>query len=176
MDPLAEADAQEIAHALGQIRIGRIGPLLGAPHGPQRRQMHHRQGAHGGRHSHHRAGPRGAAAVRALLAIHAAGHPLSVGEIGAEIGVDQPRASRLVAQGVEEGLLVRDPDPQDSRRLNVGLTSAGRTLAVRILQSRTAQVERALQGFDAEERRDLVRLLKRLADNWDQNQLIVHSE
>ncbi len=174
-DAELRADAYRIAQALSEIRIGRVGrgPVpredgrlrseerLGRGHS----RGHHRQD-HRGRGARRHGAGHGPAAARALLAIQAAGEPLSVGEIGTEIGVDQPRASRLVAQGVEDGLLVRAADPRDARRLNVDLTPAGRALARDILENRAAAVISALGGFTPEERHDLVGLLGRLAEGW----------
>ena len=39
---------------------------------------------------------------------------MSVTELATEIGVDQPRASRLVQAAVHEGLVVREADPDDA--------------------------------------------------------------
>ena len=55
-----------------------------------------------------------------LEALAAASDPLSVSEIGDAVGVDQPRASRLVQQAVELGLVRREADPDDARRTRVG--------------------------------------------------------
>ena len=52
-------------------------------------------------------------------------HPLSVSELGDAVGVDQPRASRLVQQGVELGLVRREADPDDARRTRIALTDQG---------------------------------------------------
>ena len=73
------------------------------------------------------AGPRlgGPARLRLLEALAAASGPLSVSEIGDAVGVDQPRASRLVQQAVEMGLVRREADPDDARRTRVALTDKG---------------------------------------------------
>ena len=67
--------------------------------------------------------------MRLLDALAAASHPLSVSEVGDAIGVDQPRASRLIQQAVELGLVRREADPDDARRTRVALTDEGQRLA-----------------------------------------------
>ncbi len=113
-------------------------------------------------------GPLGriAARVRLLDALAAEPTPLSVSEIAERIGVDQPRASRLVQAGVESGHLRREADPGDARRTNVVLTDEGRAL---VAQTRTAQssaVEAALADFTDAEREQLAALLAKLAEAW----------
>ena len=101
-----------------------------------------------------------------LEALVAASAPLSVSEIGSAIGVDQPRASRLVQQGVELGLVIREADPDDARRTRIALTEQGRKIALGSRGRRRETVARALEGFTDAEREELARLLGRLADNW----------
>ncbi|EIC07432.1 regulatory protein MarR [Microbacterium laevaniformans OR221] len=67
----------------------------------------------------------GPARLRLIEALHAASHPLSVSELGEAIGVDQPRAPRLVQQSVEMGLVQREADPDDARRTRIALTPVG---------------------------------------------------
>ena len=88
----------------------------GHDHGPQR-GMPPWAGAHG------RFG--GPARLRMLEALAAASTPLSVSEIAEAVGVDQPRASRLVQQAVEHGFVRREADPADARRSRVALTEEG---------------------------------------------------
>ena len=134
-------------------------------------------GAHGAAHGGHpHAGsppwmsPRlgGPARFRLLETLAQASAPLSIGEIAEAIGVDQPRASRLVQQGVELGVVRREADPDDARRTRVALTDAGRALVRGFRGDRRAAVDRALSTFTDEERADLARLLAKLADGWPQ--------
>src|SRR4051812_15498430 len=46
----------------------------------------------------------------------AGGHPSTVTALGRRLGVDQPRASKLVALAAEAGLLARARDSRDARR------------------------------------------------------------
>ncbi len=101
-----------------------------------------------------------------LEALAAASHPLSVGEIADAVGVDQPRASRLVQQAVEMDLVRREADPDDARRTRVALTDAGRGMVRGFRGERREAVDTALAGFTDQEREDLARLLGKLADAW----------
>lgn len=106
------------------------------------------------------------ARVRLLDALAAASHPLTISELGEAIGVDQPRASRLIQQAVELGLVRREPDPDDARRTRVALTDEGSRIATRFRGQRREHLAQALAGFSDAERADLVRLLTKLADAW----------
>ncbi len=104
--------------------------------------------------------------MRMLEALAAASAPLTVSDLGAAIGVDQPRASRLVQQGVALGLVRREADPDDARRTRIALTDEGRTAARGLRGERREVLGRALAAFTDEEKSQLARLLNKLADNW----------
>lgn len=108
----------------------------------------------------------GPARMRLLEALAAASHPLSVGEIAEAVGVDQPRASRLVQQSVELGLVRREADPDDARRTRVALTDAGTRLVRGFRGERREAIDAALAAFTDDERAELARLLTKLADSW----------
>ena len=108
----------------------------------------------------------GPARMRLLDALAAASHPLSVGEIADAVGVDQPRASRLVQQAVELGLVRREADPDDARRTRVALTDAGTRLVRGFRGERREAIDAALAAFTDDERAELARLLTKLADSW----------
>jgi len=108
----------------------------------------------------------GPARLRLLEALAAASAPLSVTDIGDAIGVDQPRASRLVQQCVDAGLVRREADPDDARRTRVALTDAGRRVVRGFRGERREAVDTALRDFSDAERAELARLLTKLADSW----------
>lgn len=108
----------------------------------------------------------GPASMRLLTVLTRAGEPLGVGEIGEAIGVDQPRASRLVAQGVELGLVRREADPDDARRTRIALTEQGRAAANRFSGAQRERVAVALEAFSDEERERFSELLARFATAW----------
>ena len=107
-----------------------------------------------------------AALIRLLVSLVQAGTALGVSALGDAIGVDQPRASRLVSQGVELGFLRREADPDDARRTLIALTDKGRAITNRFRGAQRENVDQALSEFTEEERAQLASLLTRLADAW----------
>lgn len=174
--------AETIAHALSRLR----GRRSFGPHGHGHGGPFGEHGPHGHDHEHGRGrGPgfRGApgfgppwagqggrmggpALFRMLDALATASEPLSVSALGDAIGVDQPRASRLVQQGVQRGLVQREADPEDARRTRIALTDDGRRIAKGMRGERREILARALETFTDEEKSELARLLGKLADNW----------
>jgi len=130
---------------------------------------HHGHGrGHGGPPPPWLAGGRigGPARLRLLDALAAASGPLTVSEIAEVIGVDQPRASRLVQQVVELGFAQREADPDDARRTRVVLTEQGTAIVRGFRGERREAIDTALEPFTEAERHELARLLSKLADGW----------
>ena len=115
----------------------RGGPHLGGP------GMHGKRGPHGDALA-------GAARLRMLGALRER-DTLSVSEIADAVGVDQPRASRLVNDAAERGLVTRRIDERDARRSVVQLTAAGRELIEAAESRRRSAVADALADFSPEE-------------------------
>ncbi len=90
----------------------------------------------------------------------------SISELADAIGVDQPRASRLVAHAVGMGLVERTPDPADARRMIVGLTATGREFLTSMKDSRRSAVTTALEGFTDDETVTFADLLGRFVAAW----------
>jgi DNA-binding MarR family transcriptional regulator len=154
--------AESIAQSLARLR-GRRGPG-GHEHRRHRHPEHHGEHFRGFGPPMMRGG--GVARLRMLEVLATASAPLSVSDIGEAIGVDQPRASRLVQQGVELGHVAREADPDDARRTLIALTEQGRLIAGKLRGQRRASVEQALEAMQPDEQSELARLLKKLADNW----------
>ncbi|MER7797448.1 MarR family winged helix-turn-helix transcriptional regulator [Microbacterium sp. NPDC096154] len=126
---------------------------------------------HGHGHGDHGRGGRGPlgrgmARLRLLESLATAGSAQSVGALADALGVDQPRASRLVQGAVEAGLARREADPSDARRTLVALTGEGRAIVDRSRGARADAVSQALENFTPAEREQLAILLTRLADAW----------
>jgi DNA-binding MarR family transcriptional regulator len=167
-----DADLDALLAALSRVR-GR-GPRLHGDHGHD--GPHGRRGGPPwlrGEHPHpfgpHARLGGAPARMRLLDVLTAADGPMSVGDLAAAIGVDQPRASRLVQQAVELGLVAREADPADARRTRIGLTAAGRGRVGAFRDERRERLSRALAEFSAQERADLVRLVGKLAASWPQD-------
>lgn len=111
--------------------------------------------------------PQGAPArLRLLEALAAADGPQPVSALGDAIGVDQPRASRLIQQAEQLGLVERAPDPDDARRMLTSLTEHGAKILAGYRSRRRTALADALEGFTPQERAELARLLGKLADAW----------
>ena len=125
---------------------------------------------HGGAHRGRRDGSLGRAAryrmLEALEAAERAGRSLTISMIGEAIGVDQPRASRLVQEASESGLVRRTTDPSDARRSIVELTAAGRTQISDVRSARRSAVEDALAAFTPDEAHAFAELFTRFVTAW----------
>lgn len=139
-------------------------PAEGGASGPAHPERPRRPGGHRGS-AHARAALAGAARFRMLDAI-AAEPGQSVTGLAERIGVDQPRASRLVMDAVDNGLVRRSPDPVDARRWVIELTASGRALLDSAHENRRRAVVEATAGFSDEERRAFAALLTRFAAAW----------
>ena len=166
----------QIAAALARLRGPRPRPPWPEGHDPSHAAHHgHGPWGRGAHHAHPGAPPSserppgrfGAPArLRLLEALAAASGPLTVSAAAEAIGVDQPRASRLVQQAVEHGMVRREADPDDARRTRIALTDAGRAIVGRFHGERRDAVRSALSEFSDAERAELARLLAKLADAW----------
>lgn len=158
--------AEEIAELLFRLRGSGRGPR--GPRGLRGPRDQHEPHVHAPHnHAPHIQGFAGFMAIaRAVDLLGKSKEPKTVSEIAEEIGVDQPRATRLVQQGVSRGLFSREADPDDARRTLVVLTDQGREFSSRLRSERRAPLDAALANFSAEEKKSLARLLKKLADNW----------
>ncbi|GAA2826887.1 hypothetical protein GCM10010471_05490 [Leucobacter komagatae] len=87
-------------------------------------------------------------------------------ELAEHIGVDQPRASRLVQQAVALGHAERQADPADARRTRVRLTESGEQLVHGVRNRQRDEASTALEALDSNERSELLRLIRKLADAW----------
>jgi DNA-binding MarR family transcriptional regulator len=91
----------------------------------------------------------------------------TVGSLAARIGVEVPTAVRTVSRMEAAGLLRREPDPADGRRVLVRLTARGKELE-RIVPPILAEVtERATAGMSEAEREQLLRLLRDLRESLE---------
>ncbi|WP_234946203.1 MarR family winged helix-turn-helix transcriptional regulator [Agrococcus sp. Marseille-P2731] len=157
----------EIAAALDRIGMRRA-PGRGHRAMAPTPRPHVEAGAAHGEHEH--GGPRGhrgaMGARRMLHAIVHAEQPRSITDLGHAIGVDQPRASRLVQALGDAGLVRRIPDPADGRRTVIEATRAGRARFEAHAEARAAEVAAAATSLTSAERAELARLLAKLALAW----------
>lgn len=137
----------------------------GGPRGPGPRfggAAHEHRGRHDGSLGR-------AARFRMLDALEAAerdGRALTISMIGEAIGVDQPRASRLVQEASDAGLVRRTADPADARRSIIELTTAGRAQIADVRSARRSAVEDALAGFTPDEVHTFAQLFIKFVGAW----------
>ncbi|MEF3403169.1 MarR family winged helix-turn-helix transcriptional regulator [Agromyces sp. CCNWLW203] len=172
---------QRRAEHFGQEGHGGHGFTHGG-HGHAHDASAHEHDEHSHEHGHERRGGRGgrggpgrhalahAARFRLLDALEGAERPPSVSELADAIGVDQPRASRLVQAAVEAGHVRREADPSDARRSALVLTASGRKLLESARDTRRDAVETALAGFTPEETAEFARLLSRFIADWPRDE------
>lgn len=105
----------------------------------------------------------GGARIRLLEFLAAAAPDARVGisEVAELIGVDQPRASRLVADSVGRGFVSREVDPRDARKSIVAISDAGRAMLEQVRTGRRSAVTDALAGFTDDETAQFADLLAR---------------
>ncbi|WP_433733075.1 MarR family winged helix-turn-helix transcriptional regulator [Nocardia sp. CA-129566] len=106
------------------------------------------------------------AVFRVLDAVASSG-ATTVGTLAPALGIDQPRASRLVAQAVSSGHLERVADQQDGRRAVLRLTPAGRALVTAARDGRRAAMAAAMADWTDGERTEFARLLGQFVDALD---------
>ncbi|WP_328403751.1 MarR family winged helix-turn-helix transcriptional regulator [Nocardia sp. NBC_00403] len=106
-------------------------------------------------------------AVFRVLDAVAESESATVGTLAPALGVDQPRASRLVAQSVSSGLLERVADQHDGRRGVLRLTPGGASLVAAARDGRRAAMATAMADWTADERTEFARLLGRFVDALD---------
>jgi DNA-binding MarR family transcriptional regulator len=91
--------------------------------------------------------------------------PLRLSELAQMIALDPSTVSRQVRQLERQGLAERSPDPSDARAAMLAPTPAGREVLGRVRTARRELMERVLARWPAQDRRELARLLARLADD-----------
>lgn len=101
-------------------------------------------------------------------AIEAAGtEPIGVNGIAEALGVDQPRASKLVAAAVAAGLIRREADQLDGRRTNLVLTATGQDRVDVVHRFRRARFATAMDDWPEADKLAFATLLTRFVSALD---------
>jgi DNA-binding MarR family transcriptional regulator len=88
--------------------------------------------------------------------------PLRLGALAGLVGATDPTVSRAVDGLVAAGLAERRPDPDDRRAVIVAATKAGIDRVERRRRATARELERALAGMSAADRKRLLALVERL--------------
>jgi DNA-binding MarR family transcriptional regulator len=103
-----------------------------------------------------------------LDALEAAGPDrIGVNGVAAALGVDQPRASKLVAAAVSAGLVRREADQADGRRTNLVLTTDGERQLEWVHDYRRDRFATAMDDWTDAERQTFADLLARFVTALD---------
>lgn len=94
-----------------------------------------------------------------LDAIEARDRECAVSDVAAALGVDQPRASRLVLRATEEGWITRRTDPSDARRTLLALTDEGQEEVDRAHRFRQEVFARVMADWTDADRTEFARLI-----------------
>ena len=89
--------------------------------------------------------------------------PLSQNHLGRETAMDAATIKGVVDRLARQGLVETTPDLEDRRRLTVGLTTAGAALFAQRVPTALAISAKTLDPLGADEQRQLLALLARLA-------------
>ena len=103
----------------------------------------------------------------ATLSRLATSGPARLTELAAAEEVSQPSMSSLVARLVDQGLVLREPDPDDARAVRLSVTAAGEALVAERRTARTRRLDTALAQLspdDVDVIAAAVPALTRLAD------------
>ena len=88
-------------------------------------------------------------------------------QVGTSVFKDFASVTRIVQLLERKGLLGRTPHPNDGRRSELVLTSAGQSVISTVEPIAQTNRRRALEGIDAEEVVRLREVLKRIMENCD---------
>lgn len=105
--------------------------------------------------------------VLATLRRSGAPHELTPGELGASTMVTSGAVTKRVDRLERSGLVERRVDDSDGRGRRIRLTDRGLALIDEAYAVHMDNEVRLLAGLTADERTDLVRLLRRLAESFD---------
>ena len=88
--------------------------------------------------------------------------PYGMGELGAVLGLAKSSLTGLVDRTERNGLVRREPDPQDTRAVRVSLTPEGSRLAAEFYAETCRRIDKLPAGLSAAERDTLAVLLGRV--------------
>lgn len=97
-----------------------------------------------------------------------AGREVALGAVADRLGVDQPRASKLVSDAVRRRLVLRNADQNDGRRTLLTLTSSGAAAVTQVRNTRRQAFAAAMTDWSPDERVQFARLLNRFVEDLHQ--------
>lgn len=89
--------------------------------------------------------------------------PMAIGELAGRVRLPLSTATRLVDRLVTRGLVARERTEENRRIVRVSLAAGGRAFYRAARRGRIAGAERMLERLNESERRELVRLFRKIA-------------
>jgi MarR family transcriptional regulator, organic hydroperoxide resistance regulator len=86
-------------------------------------------------------------------------------EIAARLDVEMPTVTRTVQRMIRDGLVRREAHQSDARSVRIYLTKRGTELQPMLDELIEQETERAMRGFDEEDRQALIEMLDRISEN-----------
>ena len=102
-----------------------------------------------------------------LLAFLAEHQPFSIGELSEQLMLKQPTVTKLVNDAERDGLIRKQIDPGDNRRLNISLAPKGRALVERLMAEARHAEARTIERSGGAEVAELKFRLKELIDRFE---------
>ncbi|WP_417410130.1 MarR family winged helix-turn-helix transcriptional regulator [Hoeflea sp.] len=90
---------------------------------------------------------------------------LPISELAVYAVVEQSTLSRALDQLASDGMVRRDPDPNDSRVTRIGITDAGRATLDQLWPSMAQSYAQMFKNIPAEERQAFVTTLQKMLKN-----------
>jgi DNA-binding MarR family transcriptional regulator len=94
--------------------------------------------------------------------------PIRVTALADLLGVDAPTVTRKIQQLERDGLVGREPDPDDRRATQIHLTPAGKRTLERVLKARRQWLDRLLRDWKESDLEAFATLLGRFSDDLAQ--------
>ena len=92
--------------------------------------------------------------------------PLTQRDLTERLGIQPGSASEIVSKLESGGMILRTPNPEDRRTMDIQLTEAGREEAVRAEENRRASRAEMFSCLSGEEKAALTGLLEKLMKDW----------
>lgn len=90
-------------------------------------------------------------------------------ELTQRLGIQPGSASEVIGKLEEAGMLIRTPSETDRRTADISLTEAGQAAAAQAAASREQRHEKMFSCLSGEEKQQLLELLERVNQFWDQH-------
>ncbi len=93
--------------------------------------------------------------------------PLLQRDLAAYAHVEQPTMAALIGRMERDGLVTREPHPTDKRATHLSLSRKAKSRLPRAREALVSIAERAMEGFTAAERAQLLGYLERVVKNLE---------